>query len=135
MFLLSIFFQFQEKLEKRGWSVPAYSCSKGADELKIMRVVVKNNFSMVLCDLLLKDIEEVFDYFDRNVTDLPTIEELQVFDEEEFAGLKTDAELRDESMREMIATAGSVGLTAESLKVYGFFIGSGYVGSTRCKFN
>lgn len=44
-------FEVQERLDAKGWSVPAYTCSKGAEELAIMRVVVKNNFSMEVCDL------------------------------------------------------------------------------------
>jgi len=59
-------FELSDRLQKKGgWSVPAYSCSAGAEGLDIMRVVVKNSFSMVMCDLLVKDILDSFQFFDE----------------------------------------------------------------------
>jgi glutamate decarboxylase len=49
-------FDIQDKLRVRGWIVPAYTCPTGAKELAIMRVVVKQNFSCDMADMLLKDI-------------------------------------------------------------------------------
>ncbi|KAE9172811.1 hypothetical protein PF004_g27163, partial [Phytophthora fragariae] len=49
-------FDIQEKLKTRGWIVPAYTCSKGAEGLTIMRVVVKQNFSWQMAKMLVQDI-------------------------------------------------------------------------------
>ncbi|RLN98363.1 hypothetical protein BBJ28_00011846 [Nothophytophthora sp. Chile5] len=49
-------FEIQEKLKGRGWIVPAYSCSRGAESLVIMRVVVKQNFSCQMAKMLVHDI-------------------------------------------------------------------------------
>jgi glutamate decarboxylase len=49
-------FDIQEKLKGRGWIVPAYTCSKGAESMAIMRVVVKQNFSCQMAKMLVQDI-------------------------------------------------------------------------------
>ncbi|GMF26211.1 unnamed protein product [Phytophthora lilii] len=49
-------FDIQEKLKGRGWIVPAYTCSKGAESMTIMRVVVKQNFSCQMAKMLVQDI-------------------------------------------------------------------------------
>ncbi|KAG7375936.1 hypothetical protein PHYPSEUDO_014824 [Phytophthora pseudosyringae] len=49
-------FDIQEKLKGRGWIVPAYTCSKGAESTTIMRVVVKQNFSCQMAKMLVQDI-------------------------------------------------------------------------------
>ncbi|RLN50758.1 hypothetical protein BBJ29_009282, partial [Phytophthora kernoviae] len=49
-------FDIQEKLKTRGWIVPAYTCSKGAESMVIMRVVVKQNFSCQMAKMLVQDI-------------------------------------------------------------------------------
>ncbi|KAJ3351131.1 hypothetical protein HDU83_009210 [Entophlyctis luteolus] len=45
-------FDLQDRMKHEGWIIPAYTCSKGAEGLAIMRVVVKQNFSRELADLL-----------------------------------------------------------------------------------
>jgi len=58
-------FDVQDRLRTRGWIVPAYSCPEGATSLKIMRVVVKQNFSCDMADILVKDIVAVIAHFDE----------------------------------------------------------------------
>eukprot|EP01123_Difflugia_compressa_P012589 TRINITY_DN543_c6_g1_i1.p1 TRINITY_DN543_c6_g1~~TRINITY_DN543_c6_g1_i1.p1 ORF type:complete len:465 (-),score=60.43 TRINITY_DN543_c6_g1_i1:41-1366(-) len=58
-------FDLQSRLKARGWIVPAYACPTGATTLKIMRVVVKQNFSCDMADLLVKDIISALDYFEH----------------------------------------------------------------------
>jgi len=58
-------FDLQERLKARGWIVPAYTCPTGATSLKIMRVVVKQNFSCEMADLLIKDFKAAFVYLDH----------------------------------------------------------------------
>lgn len=56
-------FDIQDKLRCRGWVVPAYTCSRGAESLSIMRVVVKQNFTTDLANLLMNDIKMALEHF------------------------------------------------------------------------
>jgi glutamate/tyrosine decarboxylase-like PLP-dependent enzyme len=49
-------FDIQDKLRSRGWIVPAYNCPNGAETFVIMRVVVKQNFTTHMADMLVDDI-------------------------------------------------------------------------------
>lgn len=49
-------YDIQNKLKYRGWIVPAYTCSRGAENLVIMRVVVKQNFANHMAHMLVADI-------------------------------------------------------------------------------
>ena len=44
-------------LRERGWIVPAYTMAPNAGSLKLMRVVVREDFSRSRCDSLLVDIK------------------------------------------------------------------------------
>lgn len=59
-------FEIQDKLRERGWVVPAYSCSHGAESLAIMRVVVKENFSRDLAEMLVADFLKALAYLDKD---------------------------------------------------------------------
>ena len=59
-------FDLQDKLRGRGWIVPAYTCPTGATSLAIMRVVVKQNFSCDMAEMLLNDFLHALDYFDSH---------------------------------------------------------------------
>lgn len=61
-------FDVQHRLKARGWIVPAYTCPKGATKLTIMRVVVKQNFSRDMVDLLMDDILAVVKYLELHPT-------------------------------------------------------------------
>ncbi len=49
-------FELSAQLRQKGWIVPAYSLPKDADDICILRIVVKENFSRDMADLLIKDI-------------------------------------------------------------------------------
>ncbi len=49
-------FDLSHKLRERGWILPAYTLPPNAEDIAIMRVVVKENFSHDLADLLFDDI-------------------------------------------------------------------------------
>eukprot|EP00475_Leptophrys_vorax_P014959 TRINITY_DN2123_c0_g1_i1.p1 TRINITY_DN2123_c0_g1~~TRINITY_DN2123_c0_g1_i1.p1 ORF type:complete len:531 (-),score=143.27 TRINITY_DN2123_c0_g1_i1:99-1691(-) len=59
-------FDIQDGLKREGWIVPAYTCPKGAEKLAIMRVVVKQNFSHDMANLLLRDIQHVIEHLTKN---------------------------------------------------------------------
>jgi glutamate decarboxylase len=50
-------FALAHQLRERGWIVPAYTMAPHSNELKLMRVVVREDFSMNRCDALLTDIK------------------------------------------------------------------------------
>ncbi len=49
-------FELSAQLRQKGWIVPAYSLPKDADDICILRIVVKENFSRDMADLLINDI-------------------------------------------------------------------------------
>jgi len=49
-------FAIAHHLRERGWVVPAYTMAPHSDQLKLMRVVVREDFSKNRCDSLLQDI-------------------------------------------------------------------------------
>ena len=50
-------FAVAHHLRERGWVVPAYTMAPHSDKLKLMRVVVREDFSRARCDTLVKDIK------------------------------------------------------------------------------
>lgn len=51
-------FDLSSKLRERGWIIPAYTLPPNAESEAILRMVVKENFSRDMAELLLKDIKE-----------------------------------------------------------------------------
>ena len=49
-------YDLSDKLRQRGWIIPAYSLPKNAQDIVVMRVVVKENFSRDMIDILYTDI-------------------------------------------------------------------------------
>lgn len=54
-------FAIAHQLRQRGWVVPAYTMAPHANKLKMMRVVVREDFSRSRCDALIADIKLAFD--------------------------------------------------------------------------
>lgn len=54
-------FAIAHQLRERGWIVPAYTMAPKSDKLKMMRVVVREDFSRSRCDALVKDIKMAVD--------------------------------------------------------------------------
>ena len=50
-------FAIAHHLRERGWVVPAYTMAPHSDKLKLMRVVVREDFSRARCDTLIKDMK------------------------------------------------------------------------------
>lgn len=49
-------FAIAHQLRERGWVVPAYTMAPHASKLKMMRVVVREDFSRSRCDALIADL-------------------------------------------------------------------------------
>jgi len=54
-------YDLTDKIREKGWIMPAYSLPPNAEEIVVMRVVVRENFSRDMCDILYKDILEAYD--------------------------------------------------------------------------
>ncbi len=50
-------FAVAHQLRERGWIVPAYTMAPHSEKLKLMRVVVREDFSRARCDQLIADIK------------------------------------------------------------------------------
>jgi len=50
-------FDISERLRTRGWQVPAYTFPENLTDMAVMRIVIRNGFSMDLANLLLNDIK------------------------------------------------------------------------------
>lgn len=65
-------FAIAHNLRERGWVVPAYTMAPHSEKLKLMRVVVREDFSRSRCDALIKDFKLACETL--NAMDKPTIE-------------------------------------------------------------
>lgn len=54
-------FAVAHQLRERGWVVPAYTMAPNSGQLKMMRVVVREDFSRPRCDALVQDIKLALD--------------------------------------------------------------------------
>jgi glutamate decarboxylase len=50
-------FDISERLRMRGWQVPAYTFPENLTDMAVMRIVIRNGFSMDLANLLLNDFK------------------------------------------------------------------------------
>jgi glutamate decarboxylase len=51
-------FVLSEKLRQKGWIVPAYTLPANADDISVLRMVIKESFSKDMVEMLFKDIME-----------------------------------------------------------------------------
>ena len=49
-------FDLSERLRQRGWLVPAYTFPADLQDMAVLRIVVRNGFSMDLADAFLADL-------------------------------------------------------------------------------
>ena len=59
-------FDLSERLRMRGWQVPAYTFPADLQDMAVMRIVVRNGFSMDLANLLLDDLRLHLRVLERN---------------------------------------------------------------------
>lgn len=58
-------FALAHQLRERGWVVPAYTMAPHSEQLKLMRVVVREDFSKSRCDALICDIKFAVQTLDK----------------------------------------------------------------------
>ncbi len=54
-------FDLSDKLRERGWIIPAYTLPPDAEDIAVLRVVVKENFSRDMAEMLFEDIMNAYD--------------------------------------------------------------------------
>jgi glutamate decarboxylase len=52
--------QLSHKLREKGWIVPAYCLPENAENIEIMRIVVRENFTSDMAAILAKDLDEAY---------------------------------------------------------------------------
>jgi glutamate decarboxylase len=52
-------YDISAKMKERGWIVPAYTLAKDADDVSVLRVVVREGMSRDMADLLVADFHRV----------------------------------------------------------------------------
>jgi len=58
-------FDLSAKLREKGWVMSAYTLPPNAEEVAIMRIVVKENFSRDMADILLQDIDHACEVLEK----------------------------------------------------------------------
>jgi glutamate decarboxylase len=57
--------QLSLKLREKGWIVPAYCLPRNAEDIEIMRIVVRENFTSDMAAILVDDIEKACQFLDK----------------------------------------------------------------------
>ncbi len=58
-------FQLSEKLREKGWIVPAYTLPENAEDITVIRMVIKESFGRDMVDMLFNDLMETYDRLDQ----------------------------------------------------------------------
>ena len=59
-------FDVSNRLRRSGWQVPAYTLPANAEDLAVLRVVVREGMSADLADLLMKDLTEAVTHLEKH---------------------------------------------------------------------
>ena len=70
-------FAIAHQLKERGWVVPAYTMAPHSEKLKLMRVVVREDFSRPRCDGLVKDVKHALESLNDMETREKVMEHVQ----------------------------------------------------------
>jgi glutamate decarboxylase len=59
-------YDLSDRLRRKGWQVPGYTMPPGAEDVAVLRVVVREGFSRDLAGELLEHLREAVAFFDKN---------------------------------------------------------------------
>ncbi|WPL19797.1 Glutamate decarboxylase alpha [Thiorhodovibrio winogradskyi] len=65
-------FDISRKLRENGWQVPAYTMPEHAEQVAVLRIVVREGFSRDMAEMLLADMVEAVNYFDAQSHNQPS---------------------------------------------------------------
>lgn len=61
-------FQVAERTRIAGWVIPAYTMPKGAEHIKLMRITIREDFSMTMADAVLEELDKAVEWLDNHFT-------------------------------------------------------------------
>lgn len=61
-------FQIAERLRIAGWVIPAYSMPAGAEEVKLMRITIREDFSMSMASAVVGELKGAVDWLEKHFT-------------------------------------------------------------------
>ena len=61
-------FQLADRMRMFGWVLPAYKMPEGAEHVKLMRITIREDFSMTMADLVIKKLIECIEWLDNHFT-------------------------------------------------------------------
>ncbi|MCP3968441.1 MAG: glutamate decarboxylase [Lentisphaerae bacterium] len=64
-------FKISKRLRQYGWIVPAYTLPKKAEEIAVLRIVVREHFTFDMAENFIEDINKVLENLDREVGNTP----------------------------------------------------------------
>ncbi len=64
-------YHLADKMRERGWLIPAYTLPPHCEDLTVLRIVIRADFSRDMGDLLLEDFERALAYFDELAGPMP----------------------------------------------------------------
>ena len=64
-------YDLADRLRTRGWQVPAYPFTGSLGHTAYQRILVKRGFNREMADLLLRDIRQAIDHFERHPVPVP----------------------------------------------------------------
>jgi len=56
-----------EKMRERGWIIPAYTMPPNAEEIEVLRIVIREGFNRDMADILIQDFKNTLNYFNTQV--------------------------------------------------------------------
>ncbi|KZO97148.1 glutamate decarboxylase [Calocera viscosa TUFC12733] len=63
-------FAIARHLRSRGWIVPAYTMAPHAEQIKLLRVVVREDFSRHRCEVFVRDLKDAVDFLDKTPSEI-----------------------------------------------------------------
>ena len=61
-------FQLADRMRIAGWVLPAYKMPEGAEHVKLMRITIREDFSMTMADQVIQKLNESVEWLDNHFT-------------------------------------------------------------------
>jgi len=65
-------FDISEMVRHRGWLIPAYTLPENDQDIAVLRIVVKEGFSMDMADMLIDDLKRILEHYKQQPSHKPT---------------------------------------------------------------
>ncbi|MDL2271287.1 glutamate decarboxylase [Methanobrevibacter sp. OttesenSCG-928-I08] len=59
-------FDISKELREKGWLIPAYTLPNNAEDIAVLRIVIKENFNRNMADLLYSDLIQIFSQYSED---------------------------------------------------------------------